>query len=93
MTAAFFYKDGTEVKYKNKDYIVFDNFGYKKNAGGIEYFTSPDWTFDSSGFAVKMDKKSPEYKNAKNSQKINDHNTALTTPTAAPTVGVGLKNL
>ena len=92
MTPAFFYKDGTEISYKKKDYVVFDNFGYRKNAGGIEFFTSPDLNFDSSGSVVKLDKKTPEYKNAKNSQKINDYNTSKSAAlTAAPMVARGLK--
>ena len=76
---------------KNVQYIVFDGLGYKLDASGTTYLTTPGLEFDNTGDPPKIVfKKKPISKIV--NQKVVDYNTALTTPAvAAPMAGVGLK--
>ena len=82
--------DGTIHKDKTKTYIVFDGFGYKQDALGTTYNTTPDIEFDNSGATKKVNKGTKKSKTI--NQKVVDYNTALTTPAvAAPMLASGLK--
>jgi hypothetical protein len=75
---------------KKVQYIVFDGLGYKLDATGTTYLTTPGLEFDNSGGPPKAIYKN----NAKSrivNQKVVDYNAALTTPTAAPMTARGLK--